>query len=151
MRNKVIIELELLTPLKYDKLIVKDDPFSDLLYEVAKIHKVKSTVRNTVHLGKPDYEDMNRAEKSVVIGSLLIRGLLDDKTYTYNMVEFKGLSELEESNYCSLMYLVTNSQEPEVMSFLKTFVASSNRECYIIRTDLDDKTIGTFKDMFEEL
>jgi hypothetical protein len=151
MRDKVIIELELLTPMKYDKLIVIDEPFSEILYEVTKIYKLKSTVRNTVHLGKPDYADMNKAEKSEVVGSLLIRGLLDDKAYTYNMVEFKGLSKLEEDNYCSLMYLVTNSHEPKVMSFLKTFVASSKRGSYIIRTNLDNKTIGTFKDMFEEL
>jgi len=154
MSDKVIIELELLTPMKYEKFISTDEPFSEIMYEVTKVHKEKNTVRNTRHLGKPDYDDIDRAERVISIASINIRSLLDEKAYTYDMVEFKGLCDLEENNYCALLYIVTNSHHSKVRSFLKTFVSGridSTAGSYVIRTDLDDKTIGTFKDMFEEL
>jgi hypothetical protein len=175
MSDKIIIELELLTPMKYESVLISVKEFGASYLKITEIYKnnhnsIKNTKTESLSQVPSklvdDYVRVNNFEKCILIGSMEVRdfialnksikqhkGLVVPRGYQSDIEpEFKGLHKLEENNkyYCLLHYIVKNPT-PEVSSFLSSFSMRKDTEYFIDRSDLDPTTADIFGDMYGEL
>ena len=144
MSDKIIIELELLTPLRYEKLFLKDKVSQPIIRDITKLHLHNQTLTN-IDLAsssrverKDDYEGFERI--------YYMKGY--EWKRTEKMYEFKGLHPEEFKQECNLYYKILNFPD-KGLNLVRRM--NDTYHCYVKPTNLDKETIGTFKDMFDEL
>jgi hypothetical protein len=163
MNDVVIVNLELLTPLKYEKFIMDDSDIlnfyysenSPSMFEVVKVYQdvyKVSNIKDVKASTSEIREYKEKAEKCTIISSQAIRAF-EGCLKKQKRIKFTGLHGREENDYCALQYRVTNYNDDIKLIFNACdpeFIVRM-KNTYVVSTGLEDKTIGTFKDMFDEL
>jgi hypothetical protein len=151
MSDVILVNLELLTPLKYDKVIFQAGKALGNIYDVVDVYEDVYSFRNLKNKNRTEKSDVKRAKDALILGSEAIRAL-GGCNKAPKKVEFRGLHKLERDGLCYFHYAVTNYNE-EIKQLIKVCDPYNMIvvKTLVITTGLDDKTIGTFKDMFDEL
>jgi hypothetical protein len=150
MRNRVIIELELLTPLKYRESVHISNTGWGVVLEIVEPYKAYGTIKNTKTppnsggIGrKATLEDIQEGEECILIESSELGNFI-------SQAEFKGLSKFEHYNRCTFIYKVKSTNK-EALDVLYGDPGRRKMKYYLKRTDIDDETGDVFADMFNSL
>ena len=150
MRDKIIVELELLTPLKYKESIHVSNTGWGVVLEIREVYKVKDSLKNTYsphNIGRqPSEEDISEAEECLLMES----SELHEKKFK-ELVEFKGLHKLEGQYRptCVFVYKVKNTSK-KVIDVLN-IGHRRQMKYYVKKTDVDQETVDVFGDMYNSL
>ena len=150
MRDKIIVELELLTPLKYKESIHVSNTGWGVVLEIVELYQKGGALKNTYaphNIGRQaSKEDIEQAEECLLIES----SELHEKKFKES-VEFKGSHKLEKQYrpICTLVYMVKNTSK-EVRDILDKG-HRSRMKYYVKKTDVDQETVDVFGDMYSSL
>jgi len=150
MSDKIIIELELLTPLKYKESIYISNTGWGVVLEIREVYKAGNYLKNTYaphNIGRPStLIDIEQAEECLLIES----SELHERKFKEH-IEFKGFYKLEGQyrHICSLVYIVKNPNK-EVENVLDKGVRS-RMKYYVKKFNIDQETVDVFGDMYGEL
>ena len=150
MRDKIIVELELLTPLKYKESIHLSDTGWGVVLEIREVYKAGDSLKNTYspqNIGRlPKPIDIEQAEECLLIES----SELHAKKFKES-VEFKGRHKLEGQYrpICVFVYMIKNTSK-EVRDILNKG-HRRDMKYYVKKTDVDQETVDVFGDMYNSL
>ena len=152
--SKIIIELELLTPLMYKETVHISSTGWGVVFEVVELYKSSGTVKNlrgALQDGrtgrKATSEDIEGAEECVLIESTEISYFVGSK------VEFEGLSKFEDKQICNLMYRVKSkkSKDKTALEIISKMFNRGNMRYYVKPSNVDNETVNVFGDLYSEL
>ena len=146
MSNKIIIELELLTPLRYEKMFLRDRASQPVIRNITKLHLHNNELTN-IDLSSINPKRIENREHYEGFERIYYM-----KGYEWKRVEkiyeFKGLHPEEFKQECNLYYKILNFPD-KGLNLVRRI--NDTYHCFVKPTDLDKDTIETFKDMFDEL
>jgi len=148
MSNKIIIEVELLTPLSYEKMFLRDRVSQPIVRKITKPHLHNKILTNidlaSSSLMPERIENKKQYEEFEEI--YYMKGY--EWKRTEKIYEFKGLIPEEFKQECNLYYKILNFPD-KGLNLIRKF--NNTFQCFVKPTYLDKETIETFKDMFNEL
>ena len=148
MKDKIIIELELLAPLKYEKMFLKDGVSQPIVHKVTKPHMFNKMLTNIdLYATSIKPERIERQEDDKEFERIYYMKGYDRKRES-EIYEFKGLLPEEFKNQCNFYYKVLNFPD-KGLDVIRTINATY--KCFVKPTHLDKETIETFGDLFAEL
>ena len=152
MSNKIIIELELLVPRKYEQVFWRDMVIGakPLIYDITKTRELRGRKTNIAIIegqerlkrvnGPEDYEGFER----------IFYFMSDDrhKIEYPERYELRGLLQEEYTQSCNLYYKILNFPDDGLRRLRQH---NDNVKCFVKPSLLDKNTIDIFGDIYEEL
>jgi len=152
MSDKIIIELELLTPMEYEEVFWKDMVVGSkpTIFTIEKPHSKGYRITNiAIDAGHARKKEVKSEEDYIGFEQIQWFGSDDKSRIEYpERYELKGLHKDEFLEHCNLYYRILNLPDE---GFKRIRHRNSNTKCFVKPTHLDKDTIETFKDMFDEL
>jgi hypothetical protein len=152
MSDKIIIELELLTPMKYEEVFWKDmvEGSQPTIFDIQKPHRRGYRFTNiAIAEGESRRKKIQREEDYIGFEKIQWFGSDDRSRIEFpERYELRGLHKQEFSDSCNLYYRILNLPKE---GFKRIRQRNNNIKCFVKPTNLDDDTIETFADMFIEL